>query len=368
MRIEAAVTRSPTDPMTIEEIELEEPRPNEVLVRIVGTGVCHTDMVMKGQGLPTPQPVVLGHEGSGVVERVGQEVTNVEVGDHVTMSFNSCGRCPSCTDDAPSYCYAFFPLNFLGARIDGSTPLSKGEEVIHGNIFGQSSFATHAICNQRNVVKVDKDVDLYLLGPLGCGILTGAGAVFNSLAVKEKSTVAVFGTGAVGLSAIMAAKVAGARAIIAVDLNAERLTLATQLGATHTINPSESDIGESLQKICQGGVDFAIDTTANMTVMNAAVANLAPRGSCGLIGATAPGVEINIDINHLMGGGRKIQGIVEGGADPAQLIPELVSLYKHGKFPFDKLISFYDFKDINQAFADAASGAAIKPVLRIGTI
>jgi aryl-alcohol dehydrogenase len=175
MQITAAVLRSRSGPFGLETLELEEPRAGEVLVRVVATGVCHTDMVMRDQDLPTPQPVVLGHEGAGVVERVGAGVTKVAPGDHVVMTFNSCGHCPSCGDHAPTYCHEFFPRNFMGDRSDGTSGLSKGGEIIHGNIFGQSSFATFALCHERNAVKVTKDAPLEILGPLGCGVMTGGG-------------------------------------------------------------------------------------------------------------------------------------------------------------------------------------------------
>lgn len=366
MLIQAAVTRAASQPMQIEDIEIEEPRPDEILVRVVGTGICHTDVVMRDQGLPTPQPVVLGHEGSGVVEKIGRDVTVVEVGDHVVLSFNSCGRCPSCSDHAPSYCHAFFPLNFLGARMDGTSPLSNGEEKIHGNIFGQSSFASHALCNEHNVVKVDKDLDLALLGPLGCGILTGAGSVFNALQVRANSSIAIFGVGAVGLSAVMAAKVAGATTIIAVDRNQERLGLAIELGATHAVNGAAEEVGKVIRETAAAGIDYALDTTANNAVINTALESLAPRGVCGLIGATAPGEMLTLDAGLLLSGGRTLKGIIEGSADPAKLIPKLISHYKQGEFPFDKLVRFYEFSEINQAFADAEAGLTIKPVLRIG--
>jgi aryl-alcohol dehydrogenase len=365
MKIRAAVTREAHSPMDIEELELEEPREDEILVRVVGSGICHTDVVMRDCGLPTPHPAVLGHEGSGVVERVGAAVRSVVPGDHVVMSFNSCGRCPSCESGAPSYCHAFFPLNILGSRLDGSTPLSNEGERISGNIFGQSSFATHALCNERNVVKVDKDLDLSMLGPLGCGVLTGAGAVFNSLAVRPKSSIAVFGVGAVGLSAIMAAKVADAAQIIAIDLNPERLALAAELGATHVIDAGNQSTVEELRQLLPAGVDYALDTSGNLAVIHTAIESLAPRGICGLIGAMPPGSKLELDTTHLMSGGRVVMGIVEGSSDPKRLVPQLISLYREGKFPFDRLIRYYPFSAINEAVSDAERGSAIKPVLRM---
>ena len=365
MRITAAVTRSPKGGFSLEALEIEPPRAGEILVRVVATGVCHTDMVMRDQHLPTPQPVVLGHEGAGFVERVGPGVTKVAVGDHVVMTFNSCGHCPSCSDHAPTYCHEFFPRNFMGARDDGSSGLSRGDEVIHANIFGQSSFATHALCHERNAVKVDKAAPLELLGPLGCGVMTGAGAVMNALKVPAGRSLVVFGAGAVGLSGVLAAKAVGASPIIAVDINPERLALALELGADHALNGTEGGVVEKIQAITGSGAHFSIDTTANLTVMRQAVDCLGSRGVCGLVGASKMGDELPLDAVSVMSGGKVVRGVVEGDADPDVFIPELIALHQAGRFPFDRLIRFYPLSDINQAVADGETGRVIKPVVRM---
>jgi aryl-alcohol dehydrogenase len=213
-----------------------------VLVRVVATGVCHTDIIIRDQYYPSPLPAVLGHEGSGVVEAVGSDVAGVAVGDHVVMSFMSCGTCRPCQSGHPGHCGSFFELNFGGGRADGSSASCDAHgHALHDHFFGQSSFGTYAIAHERNVVKVDKDAPLELLGPLGCGIQTGAGAVLSALAVKPGSSFAAFGSGAVGLSAVMAARVAGATTIIAVDVTPSRLALALELGATHAVNSREVD-------------------------------------------------------------------------------------------------------------------------------
>ena len=365
MQITAAVLRSRSGPFGIETLDLEKPRAGEVLVRVVATGVCHTDMVMRDQDLPTPQPVVLGHEGAGIVERVGPGVTKVAPGDHVVMTFNSCGHCPSCSDHAPTYCHEFFPRNFMGARADGSSGLSKAGETIHGNIFGQSSFATFALCHERNAVKVSKDAPLEILGPLGCGVMTGAGAVMNALAVKAGRSLVVFGAGAVGLSAVLAAKSVGAAPIIVVDINPARLDLALSLGADHALDGRGEPVVERIQSITGVGADYTIDTTANLKVMRQAVDCLAPRGVCGLVGASKMGDELALDAVAVMSGGRTVRGIVEGDADPDVFIPHLVELYLAGQFPFDQLITFYPMDRINAAVKDGEEGRVIKPVVRM---
>src|SRR3974390_2208688 len=219
MMITAAVVRTKAGPFTLEEIELEEPRADEVLVRNVASGICHSDLNCRNQSFPIPLPTVLGHEGSGVVEKVGSSVTKVQPGDHVVMSYMYCSKCHPCMTANYGYCHDFFGGNFSGGRPDGSTTMRKGDEVIHGNFFNQSSFATYSLASERNVVKVRKDVDLALLGPLGCGIQTGAGGVINSLHPKAGAAIAIFGTGSVGLSAILGAVVCGCTVIIAVDIN-----------------------------------------------------------------------------------------------------------------------------------------------------
>ncbi len=365
MEIKAAVARQQGQGLTVEQVNLEAPRDNEILVRVVATGVCHTDLVVLAGHLPTPFPVVLGHEGAGVVEQVGSSISKVKPGDHVVMTYNSCGACPSCSDHASSYCHEFFPRNFFATRADGTSAISQGEDSIHGNFFGQSSFASHALCHEANVVKVSPDLELELLGPLACGIQTGAGAVMNSLQVSVGSSFVVFGTGSVGLSAIMAAKVVGAATIIAVDMNDDRLAMAKQLGATHTINPKQAVVNEEVMKITGFGTNYSLDTTGIPSVIRDAVESLAPRGSCGILGAPAPETQIELDETHFMSGGRRLMGIVEGDSNPDTFIPMLADLHAKGLFPFDKLVKFYNLDQINEAIHDSETGVSIKPIIRM---
>ncbi len=310
MRIQAAVARQARAPFVLESVDIEAPRPGEILVRMAGAGICHTDIVVRDQLLPIALPAVFGHEGSGVVEKVGEGVTTLSAGDHVVMSFASCGDCPSCNEHEPAYCHEFFPRNFFAARPDGSTSLSRDGERIHSHFFGQSSFATHAVCAAAGAVKVAAELPLELLGPLGCGVLTGAGAMMNALSVRPGSSVAVVGTGTVGLSAIMAAAVRGAKTIVAADLSEERLALARELGATHAINPKNISLTHTLIGVTGYGVDCALDTTGAASVIREILLGLAPRGTCGILGASAAGSEIAVDEVHLMSGGRRLIGIV----------------------------------------------------------
>ena len=368
MQIEAAVVREKGGPFEIETVELDDPRGNEVLVRVVGAGVCHTDMVVRDQLYPTPLPAVLGHEGSGVVERVGDDVTGVEPGDRVVMSFDYDGSCRSCRDGHPAYCEAFFEHNFGGARPgDGTSPLSADGESLTGRFFGQSSFATHALATERNVVPVDDDVPLELLGPLGCGVQTGAGAVINSLDPDAGSSVAVFGAGSVGLSAVLGAVVSGCTDITVVDLEPSRLKKAEELGATRTFDASEvDDVVEAVREATDGGVDYSVESTGVPDVAEQAVEVLTQRGTCGIVGAPPLGTEASYDVNDLLLNGRTITGVVEGDSDPKRFIPELVDLYRQGRFPFDELVTYYEFEELQKAVEDSESGDTIKPVVRMG--
>lgn len=364
--IRAAVQRGIGTSPAIETLVIDDPREGEVLVAIRAVGVCHTDMVMRDGHLPIPQPVVLGHEGSGVVLKVGANVTNVTEGDHVVLSFDSCGHCGACGDHAPAYCDHWFAHNFAGGRGDGSTALAdEAGNLVHSHIFGQSSFATHAIVSARNAVKVDRDVPLDLLGPLGCGIQTGAGTILNVLKPRPGSSIAVIGAGAVGLSAIMAAAITEAATIVALDLNMERVALALGLGATHGFKADTASVAEhAAQAGVPGGFDYIIDTTGIPALCNAAVQALAARGELALVGAYPP-APVEAEASFMMSGGRVIRGIVEGGADPQTFIPYLIELYRTGRFPFDRLVEYFDFSDIALAIAQGETGKVIKPVLKM---
>ena len=364
----AAIVRGKGAPFVIEDVRIGPPTADEVLVRVLAVGICHTDAIVRDQYYPFPLPGVLGHEGSGIVEDVGANVTNVACGDHVVMTFMSCGQCRQCQRGETAYCNDFFMLNVGGARKDGSTGTSDAQgHVLHDHFFGQSSFGTHAVAHSRNVIKVPKDVPLEILGPLGCGIQTGAGAILNALAVGAGDSVAVFGVGGVGLSAVMAARAAGATTIIALDVIPSRLKLALELGATHIVNSSKEDAVEAVRKIC-GGVDYSLDTSGRPTVLRQAIDALGIRGTCGIVGAPPLGTEASFDINSLMIPGRTIRGICEGDSLAAVFIPQLIELHRQGRFPFDRLIKFYEFDEINAAIDDAAKGVTIKPVLRMPAV
>ncbi len=363
MRIKAAVVREKAGPFVIEEIELDEPRANEVLVRIVSTGLCHTDLVARMQFLPIPLPGVFGHEGAGVVEKVGAQVTKVKPGDHVATSFLSCGTCVCCKKGIPGWCSEFRRLNFGGRRADGSTTMKKSGETIYGSFFGQSTFATHALVHERSVVKVRSDVPLEILSPMGCGIQTGAGGVINTLKAKPGSSIAIFGIGSVGLSAVLGAVVSGCTQIIGIDVVEERLKLAKEFGATDIINSKKADPVEQIKKLTGGGIEYTLECTGIPKVLRQAVDSLMMGGTCGLIGVAPVGVEVNLEMQTLLDG-RTVKGIVEGDCISDLFIPQLIDLYKHGRFPFDRMLKFYSLEQINEAAEDSEKGKTLKAVLK----
>ena len=359
----AAVLRDVGSPLQLEEVRLSEPGEGEILVRMRGVGICHTDISAAHGVIPIPLPAVLGHEGSGVVEAVGPGVIKLAVGDHVALSFDHCGECPLCEQKRPAYCELFAPLNYFGTRLDGSVTMHQGEDEVHGNWFGQSSFATHAIASVHNAVKVPDDLPLEILGPLGCGLQTGAGSVLNVLKAQAGEGIIVFGLGAVGLGALMAAKAVGCDPIIAVDLNPTRLDLATELGASHSINPNETqDLLWTVQEMAAPGVHYAFDAVGAAPVIRQALESLRSPGHCVTVGFQGLEHEITIDQGHLLLG-RTLSGVVEGEADPQTFIPQLIAMYREGTFPFDRLVKTFPFSEINAAIQASQTGEVIKPVV-----
>jgi aryl-alcohol dehydrogenase/geraniol dehydrogenase (NAD+) len=331
---------------------------------MVGVGVCHTDIACR-DGFPIPMPVVLGHEGSGVVEAVGKKVDRIRVGDHVVLAFNSCGTCRACKHEHPAACTQFLAFNFGGVRIsDGSTPLSQDNQPLHGVFFGQSSFSSYAIAREINTVVVSAKLPLELLGPLGCGIMTGAGAAINSLSIQPGQSIGIFGAGTVGLSALLGARAAGAGDVFVVEPSAKRRALALELGAAKAFDPRDgSNLVDDLKAASGGGLDHAIDTTALPAVVGQAINCILPGGVIGLVGIPAPDAAIPATLLDLLVKNVTLQPVVEGDANPQSFIPKLLALYQEGRFPFDRLITKYPFAQINEAIRDAERGEVVKPVL-----
>ncbi len=363
MQIQAAVCREKGS-FTLEPVDLSEPQAEEVLVKIVASGMCHTDLAVRDQHLPLPLPAVLGHEGAGIVVRAGAGVSKVKPGDHVVLSYGSCGKCANCLSGRPAYCAEFIAYNVGTRRPDGSCTHQQHGKAITGAFFYQSSFATYALTHVRNVVKVADDLPLDVLAPLGCGIQTGAGAVFNCLRPQAGSSIAIFGAGAVGLSAVMAARVAGCAVIAAVDVQDSRLELAREFGATSVINARTADSVAAIREISGGGVDSAVEATGIPSVMTQAFESLNGTGTVIVLGVAPAGATVSVDAASLLGG-KKLRGAIEGESVPEVFIPQLIALWKAGKFPFDRLAKFYSFGEINQAAHDSECGLAIKPIIRM---
>jgi aryl-alcohol dehydrogenase/geraniol dehydrogenase (NAD+) len=309
-------------------------------------------------------PVVLGHEGAGIVEKVGDAVKHVKVGDPVVLTFDSCGACRNCERHRPAYCHEFFPRNFSGFRIqDNSSPLKLDGQQLNGVFFGQSSFATYSVARAANAVVVDKALPLHLLGPLGCGVQTGAGAVANSFGLSAGDTLAVFGGGGVGLSALLAARALNGGPIIVVEPNEQRRQFALELGAAHVIDPrATKDVAGEIKRLV-GGIDFAFDTTGIPAVANQALESLGANGMLGLVGAPPPDAVLPVNIMSLLARGIGVKFIIEGSSNPPEFIPRMIKWYQEGRFPFDRMIKTFRFEDINEAGHAAESGAVIKPVL-----
>jgi aryl-alcohol dehydrogenase len=361
MKIQAAVSREGARHPQIETLDIEDPRAGEILVRIVASGICHTDIGVNSR--PGQRPFVLGHEGAGVVERLGAGVTELAPGDHVVLSVNFCGECPSCKRNAHSYCYEVLPRNFGGLRPDGTSPLSKDGQRVFSRFFGQSSFAQYSLADARCAIKVPRDIPLEILAPLGCGVQTGAGAIIHSLQVGAGDSVAIFGAGSVGLSAVMAARLVGAERIIAVDVVPSRLAMARDLGATHAIDASDGNASKTIREITRHGVSHAFNTANVPVSYTQSLECLAPRGVAGFV--APPNGQWAPDMFHLLSGGRALRGILGGDTTPSLFIPMLIDYYRQGRFPFDRLIKYYPFDQIAQAFEDSSAGRTIKPVLRM---
>jgi aryl-alcohol dehydrogenase len=364
----AAVLSAPQTSFTVRDVELADLRGHEVLVRMVATGVCHTDLGVWAGGIPFPLPGVIGHEGAGVVEQVGSAVTAIVPGDKVVLSYTSCGDCPACADGHPAYCATWLPRNlFAGAREDGTATLSIDGSPIGGHFFAQSSFAQHAVAEERNVVVVDADADLASLAPLGCGVMTGFGSVWNALDVRPRARVAVFGAGAVGLPGVVAAALREPDLLIAVDVVPERLELALGIGATHAINVrangGEEDAVARIAEITGGaGLTHAFDTTGVPAVARSAIEALGARGHLVTCGAPPPGTEIPVDFQGILPG-KSVSGVTMGDADPKVLVPQLVDLVAAGRLPLGRLIKQYKLSELDEAFADMHHGTTVKPVI-----
>jgi aryl-alcohol dehydrogenase len=363
MKIEAAVIRESGKPFRIEEVDLAAPKAGEILVKVVASGVCRTDDAARKGVMGVPLPAVFGHEGAGIVEELGAGVTEFAIGDHVALSFGFCGTCDNCLSAHQHACENNHAINFSGVMKDGTSRLSlDGQEL--SCFFGQSSFATYAVADAASAVKIAKDIDLAIAAPLGCGVQTGAGAVLNCMQPEFGSSIAVFGCGTVGMSAIMAARIAGCKHIVAVGGNPRSLQLALEIGATDTVNRKEiDDVTGEIKRLTGGGMHYTFETSGYDAFLHSALDSLRTLGTAVVVGGSS---DLTLSLHaDLIGPAKTIKGLIEGNSIPKLFIPKLLDYYKQGRFPVDRLIERYDFKDIDRALEDSGSGKVIKAVLEM---
>jgi aryl-alcohol dehydrogenase len=362
----AAVVREAGAPFELLELGLGEPRADELVVRVEAVGICHTDVSVAEGKFGTPFPIVVGHEGTGVVEEVGREVEGFAVGDRVALSFDWCGHCRNCADARPTYCYENWPRNFGGGRLDGTTALELEGAPVHSHFLGQSSFAEHLVCPAHCATRIESEIPAALLAPLGCGVQTGAGAVLNALRPGPRDGIAIFGLGAVGLSAVMGAAIAGCATVVAIDPNPARRARAFELGATHLVDPTAENPVEAVRAHAPDGLQFALEMSGVPAVLQQAISTLAPGGTCGLVGAPPVGTRFPLDVHEILSFGRRLQGIVIGDAVPGTFLPELVGYWEEGRLPLERLVETFPFEQIDAAIEAARSGRAVKAVIEIG--
>jgi aryl-alcohol dehydrogenase len=360
VQVVGAVSKGAEAPFVLTDLELDAPRADEILVRTVAAGVCNSDLSARRR---FPGGAVLGHEGAGVVEAVGDGVTSVATGDHVVLSFHSCGRCPACLRGRPYRCARFAEMNFAGTRPDGSSTLRDADGVVGSHFFGQSSFATRVLAYERNTVSVDPAIPLDLVAPLGCGVGTGAGTVLNALRPEAGSSLSVFGAGSVGLSALLAAVVQRCNPILAIDVVPERLALAAELGATHTFDGRDPDLLAKIREVTSGGTEYAVETSGLPAVLRTAVSSVIEGGTVAVVGIEDVTGDVTLGHYELLMG-RTVMGVTEGNSVPQLFIPHLIDLWQRGDFPFDRFIRHYSFEEIQTAVEDSSAGRSIKPVLR----
>jgi aryl-alcohol dehydrogenase len=360
MDARAAVLLSERSDPQLVNVEVRAPVGDEVLIRVDAVGICHTDVSVAARWPAHKVPMVFGHEGVGTVIEAGPHA-RVDDGRQVVLTFASCGECPSCAAARPAYCDHSTTLNLRGDRGDETSALRLGGTPLRGGFFGQSSFATHVLARPANTVALADALDPALAAPLGCSVQTGVGTVFGATSAGADDALVVFGAGAVGLSAVMGARIAGCRAIVAVDPKAERRSVAMGLGATAVLDPIADDVAAQLADLTGGGPTIAVDTTALPGVIATALATLRACGTLALVGLGAMNAELPVGV--IMAKGLRVRGVVEGDSDPQAFIPRLAELWRRGELPLEKLVTRFDFDDFGAAWTAAVTGSAIKPVV-----
>ena len=365
MKSRAAVLFEVGQKLEIREVDVQDPDPGEVRIQMVAGGICHSDLHVMTGHLNAPLPAILGHEGAGIVADVGTGVTSVRPGDHVIPLWRlSCGECEYCTGGRPALCPAGTEIRWSGRLLDGTTRFKlDGQEIKHFG--GVSSFSNYTVIPEKAVLKIPEDLPLEQAALLGCAVITGVGAVVNAAQVKLGRTVAVFGTGGVGINVVQGAVLAGAEKIIAIDLLESRLEHAKKFGATHLVNASAGDPVEQIRELTGGkGVDYAFEVVGLPVTMQQAYDSLAKRGVAMVLGVSPTTAKVAVSSLSLVYEERVLTGSLYGSAAPKTEIPRLIDLYRTGSLKLDELLTrSYPIEEINQAYDALKSGETLRSVV-----
>ena len=353
-----------SQPLSIDRVELDDPGPGEVLVRLVAAGLCHSDLSVINGDRPRPTPMALGHEAAGVVERCGEGVADLTEGDHVVFVFvPSCGACGPCAEGRPALCEPGAAANTAGTLLSGARRIHRGSEVLHHHV-GASAFAQHAVVSRRSLVKVDRELPLQIAALFGCAVLTGMGAVVNTGAVRAGQRVLVVGLGGVGLAAVLGALAAGAAQVIAADVNADKLAAARGLGATATIDAKDDGAASAIRELTGGGVDVAVETAGVVPALELAYEATRRGGQTVTASLANPDARFALSPVRLVAEERTLRGSYLGGGVPSRDIPRYIALHRAGRLPVEKLHTGTSaLDDINAAFDVLDRGEAVRHLI-----
>ncbi|MGH2458148.1 MAG: Zn-dependent alcohol dehydrogenase [Chloroflexota bacterium] len=364
--MKAAVLYEAGQPIQIEDLTIENPHAGEVMVRVAAGGVCHSDLHVMNGDLTAPLPIVLGHEGAGIVEKVGDGVTDFQPGDHVVLLWRaSCGQCRDCLSGRPALCGMGTAIRWSGNLSDGTSRFRRGEQPIHHHA-GVSAFSELTVLPREGLVKIDPTVPIEKAAIVGCAVMTGVGAVINTARVEPGATMVVVGCGGVGLNAIQGGALAGAEKIIAVDVLENKLAYARQFGATHVVNARETDPIEAIKELTGGrGADYAFEVIGNVKTIAQAYQMIRRGGTLVVVGVAPMGAEVAINASSIMLDEKTIRGSLYGSCNAKLDAPRLLDLYKAGKLKLDELISReYPLERINEAFDALRHGEVARSIVR----
>jgi Zn-dependent alcohol dehydrogenase len=363
--VKAAVLREIGAPLQLEDVELDEPRAGEVLVRIEAAGVCHSDLHYMTGDLKAKLPLVVGHEGAGIIEAVGPQAGGrVSVGERVALLWRPrCGECEACVAGNPVLCRFGRVLATTNGLMDGTSRLHKGDERIH-HLMGVSCFAERVVVSETSVLPLPDDVPLEIAAISACAVITGVGAVLNAVHRPAGQPLAVFGTGGVGLAAVMGAALTGAHPVIAIDIDPVKLELARRVGATHVVNAGEGEVVDKVLELSDGGVPWMVDAVGRPETMRQAVECLRPTGTLVAIGLSSTDATVAVPINDLVQRQKRIVGSLYGSSNPRIDLPRIFALYLAGRLPLDKLIGARrPLSAVNEAYAELRTGGVGRMIL-----